>query len=431
MLTQDFDTDAALAGATVADGVNIVNVGGKATPGDGGHAGRVFVDSNVNPAPTDVVTSNAKRFRLLERVLRPGHFGIYPTTTDVRQGLADLAAELTWRGGGRFEFDDCKTYTFCPTAPEQGAILVNLQDINGLTIGFNGSKLVTPADYSTNRRTLTTNAGSPTVTVNDPSGIMVGDTFNGPNLIAVSVVTAISGATLTLGFAAARTGTAVPHYFRRSNNDAKYLWAFALARCKNFTLRNPWIEHTYADFKTTLDPHTGVQGLSIGEGCSDGQIVGTLRQVGGRKAISVSRTDTWTQDKRSHHLRLACDTDYTFYGCFLERNGDFCEVEAVSHHAGRTAGCYGMSNAKFHVHSRAGDSYDDFLITSSASPLDSPTASATTGIEAYYRWRPDPVNHSPKGTLVDIGFVQAVPASPLNGICDASRSSSTSTGMMA
>lgn len=103
-------------------------------------------DPNTTSGAT-INTSNGRKYRNIEKVLTPEMFGASSTSSDNTQAFTDLATELRWRGGGRVEFNDNKTYTVWPTITNQ-SVLMNLSNIKNCRMCFNGSKLVTPYAFS-------------------------------------------------------------------------------------------------------------------------------------------------------------------------------------------------------------------------------------------------------------------------------------------
>jgi hypothetical protein len=378
--------------------------------------GAVYSYDPATSSPAAITTANGRKYRNVERVLTPAMFGAYPSSSDIRQALLDMQAELLWRGGGRVEFPDCKDFTVFATAPAAGSTLLDLRGagLKHLTIRGNGSRILTPSDFYPNPVALTTTAGSTTATVSSAAGIAVGYFLVGPGLSAgVTTVSAIAGTTLTLNTPAIRTLTAAPSAWRTSLVGV-YAYGLLLSDCRKFHI-DLHFEHTHAQHTATLDPYTGLHGVTLAEKCVDGYV--RVRQVGGSQSVAVNRPRQWQEAERSREIEIHSETDYTFYGPFLEQNGDSCLVYAKSDHVGRTAGCYSVSDVDFHVDSRAGDVYDDFLITSNPDPLYTAAfASATTGIRAYYRWRANPANTVGKGTLVNLGFSHLDAVNLGNGI---------------
>ena len=346
-------------------------------------------------------------------VFRPEDYGGGPAVADNLAAFQAMATAMRTRGCGRIEFECNATYTFCVTPPAPGTIVFDLSGCSGFEVNFNGAKLVTPALYYDNVFSLSTNAGSTLALASSFVGAALGYEVISSSVIATTTISNIVGSTITLSLPATRTG-AFQAAYRPGPNDGKYLYGIVLNDCTKWKINHPHFEHTNASFAQVLDPYAGLHALSIGDGCVDGEIGGSLRLVGGSIGIEVVRSNGWTEAKRSRNLRLSSDTNWSFYGTMLERNGDACEVKIKTDHVGRSGGCYGCNGNTFYVDSQGGDGFDDFLITSLSDPADTFVQSATSGIRAFYRWRPSPTAVAAKGTLIDLGFRNAVPASPQN-----------------
>lgn len=144
-------TATAAAATAFPAGTSSIWTGGRATVGDGGAAVYEVVPS-VNAAERgvlDVTVGGLARKARLSRgaVLRPEQFGIFPGSADIRQGLADLASELNWRGGGVVEWRENQTYTVDGTLLANGSVNSLVQFDNtaggkkGLRWRMNGSRI--------------------------------------------------------------------------------------------------------------------------------------------------------------------------------------------------------------------------------------------------------------------------------------------------
>jgi hypothetical protein len=288
-------------------------------------------------------------------------FGAYKSVVvaDCMQAFADLQAELQWRGGGRVEFPDGQTFQYLSTQPATPTStlfynIMNLSNMKNLRWNMNGSEIICPINLLPNGKYV---SGSSTI----PQNIVI--------------------------------------------------FGLNLVNCRNVVIGDLKFRQTFAggggavNNTTAMDPYSGFHGLTIGEGCIGIEMLNPLIMTsGGAVGIEVNRSQGNTAAKRSRELLLKCETDYVFYGGFLEQNGDDSELHVKTTRSGRSGGAYGCSNWKLWLESQSGDGYDDCLVTCDSHPSDTPSDSATTNGEVWYKWRADPGNPNPKGTLFNIGF---------------------------
>jgi hypothetical protein len=86
----------------------------------------------------------------LRDVIHPAEFDILPGNDDNAAGFAALAAELNARGGGVVIFPPGQTYDVFDDAFTSGvSVLMELEDLRGLRIDMNGSKLRSSRNWAT------------------------------------------------------------------------------------------------------------------------------------------------------------------------------------------------------------------------------------------------------------------------------------------
>ena len=97
-----------------------------------------------------VTTANARKYRLIEKVLQPKHFEAAGNgTIDDTQAMLDLASEMVWRGAARVEMGDGKNYLAWSSVPATQSVLFNLgSSMKKLLWNFNGSKITIPTDFA-------------------------------------------------------------------------------------------------------------------------------------------------------------------------------------------------------------------------------------------------------------------------------------------
>lgn len=143
------DATGASGAATLAVG-SIFETLGYASAGDGGGATWVVVSADPGNTLKLNLNGSGKFGKNIDAILRPEHFGCkYDGTIDQQQGFINLAAEINWRGGAQVEFPFGKDFHVFDTNPAANSYnpLMALSNLKGLRINFNGSRLLSGADW--------------------------------------------------------------------------------------------------------------------------------------------------------------------------------------------------------------------------------------------------------------------------------------------
>jgi hypothetical protein len=414
------NTLAAALVASVGTGVTAITVGGKSTLADDGdglvgvYANSAAVPSGAPPTSVFTLADGVRKAKYLEKVIRPAQFGIFPATTDIRQGMIDMAAELNWRGGATVRWPDHKDFTAFATRPATQQTIITLSNQTRLDWSMCGSRILVPCDFYLNVATLTTTQASLTATIDataaaalaalvpaiNPATPATNPFVMGPGIIIGTQIANISGTTVTLSIAAARSVFQAPSAWRMNANDAIVAYGMLLNGPSKDCKIDLEIVHTHPRHATTLDPYTGVTGFVVSQGSNGVECL--HRQIGGASAINIGApVGTITDAKRSRYLDLTSDCDYTFYGTLLSGGGDNARLNVTTRHGGRSCAIFGVSEVEFTVDSESGDGFDDLVITSQGNPNAGSLAdTATANIRGKYRWRNSPDNVAPKGNLV-------------------------------
>lgn len=145
-----FNTIAVAQAAAIVAGISTIQTLGCTTVNDGGGMALEVLPSDPGSGQTFAL-QGGKYGRSIEKVLRPEQFGMFPNSSGaaVQAALVAMATELQRRGGGRIEFPDNVDYRWIDSNPTMSSttLAFNLSSLRGIRIDFNGSRLITGANW--------------------------------------------------------------------------------------------------------------------------------------------------------------------------------------------------------------------------------------------------------------------------------------------